>query len=57
LQIQAYHGRGHIRLRTREGDRLSLQQTRVKGPSYVNPTARVERQVKLEMLGKRVKGL
>jgi hypothetical protein len=38
-------------------NRLSLQQSIVKGVSYVNPTARIERQVKLEMLGKMVKGL
>jgi hypothetical protein len=35
--------------------RLSLQQPRVKGASYVDPTARIERQVKLEMLGKMIK--
>jgi hypothetical protein len=27
----------------------------VKGASYVDPTARIERQVKLEMLGKMIK--
>jgi hypothetical protein len=35
--------------------RLSLQQSRVKGASYVDPTARIERLVKLEMLGKMIK--
>ena len=38
-------------------NRLSLQQSRMKGASYVNRTARIERQVKLEMLDKMVKGL
>lgn len=32
-----------------------LQQSRVKGASYVDPTARIERLVKLEMLGKMIK--
>jgi hypothetical protein len=35
--------------------RLSLQQSSVKGASYVDPTARIERLVKLEMLGKMIK--
>jgi hypothetical protein len=38
-------------------NRLSLQQSRVKSAFYVDPTGRIERKVKLEMLGKMIKGL